>query len=83
LQTRQQVSLKEVLREYPLEQGLSELVSYLNIAGKRKHTIIDETEMEQLSFQKSEATGVSKNIQHDLLHLSQRVAHIPRIIFTR
>jgi hypothetical protein len=79
LQNRQQVSLQEVLQLHPLEKGLSELVSYLNIAGKRKHTIIDETEMEQLSFNKTEST----HAEHDLLQLSQRVAHIPRIIFTR
>lgn len=79
LQNRQQVSLTEVLQEYPLQQGLSELVSYLNIAGKRKHTIIDETKIEQLSFHKTAATDA----QHDLLHIAQRVAHIPRIVFTR
>ncbi len=83
LQTRQQVSLKEVLHEHPLEQGLSELVSYLNIAGKRKHTIIDDTEMEQLSLHKSETTRAEGSVKHDLLNISQRVAHIPRIIFTR
>lgn len=79
LQDQQQVSLKEVLQKYPLEQGLSELISYLNIAGKRKHTIIDETKIEQLSMNK---TNINKP-QHALLQLRQRVAHIPRIVFTR
>lgn len=82
LQNRQQVSLKEVLKEYPLQQGLSELVAYLNIAGKRKHTIIDESVMEQLHFSKS-AESAEADIQHDLLVTAQRVAHIPRIVFTR
>ncbi len=90
LQNREQVSLKEVLQEHPLEQGLSELVSYLNIAGKRKHTIIDEAKMEQLSLVKSENKTENKTeaisatqAQHDLLRVSKRVAHIPRIVFTR
>ncbi|PHS22433.1 MAG: hypothetical protein COA83_11770 [Methylophaga sp.] len=79
LQDRPQISLKEVLQKHPLEKGLSELVSYLNIAGKRQHTIIDEAEMEQLNIQTSDA----KHAAHDLLHVSHRVAHIPRIVFTR
>ena len=81
LQTRQQVSLSDVLEEYPLEQGLAELVAYLNIATKRKHTVIDETEIEQLALtQRDEEQSTAS---HELLIQAQRIAHIPKIIFTR
>ena len=42
LQDRQQVSFIEVLKAYPLTQGLAELVAYLNIATQREHTLIDD-----------------------------------------
>ncbi|MCK5813927.1 MAG: DUF3375 domain-containing protein [Cocleimonas sp.] len=79
LQTKQQISLSEVLETYPLKQGLAELVAYLNIATKRKHTVIDEKTTEQLIFSKES----SASTQHELLEMSQRVAQIPKIIFSR
>lgn len=78
LQTREQVSLLEVLKEYPLKQGLAELVVYLNIATKGKHTIIDENKIDQLHFDK-----VGSKVEHELLDVQQRTAHIPQIIFSR
>jgi hypothetical protein len=77
LQTKQQVSLNEVLKTYPLEQGLAELIAYLNIATKRKHTVIDENDIEQLVFNKE------LSAQHPLLEISKRVVQIPKIIFSR
>lgn len=80
LQTRQQVSLSDVLQAHPLTQGLAELIAYLNIATKRKHTVIDENDVEQLALHQ---TNQQKALTHDLLYQAQRVAHIPKIIFTR
>jgi hypothetical protein len=82
LQTRQQISLMEVLQTYPLTQGLAELVAYLNIATQRKHTVIDDSASEQLILHKEQQTTATVT-QHDLLTVSQRVAQIPKIIFSR
>ena len=79
LQTRQQVSLSELLKAYPLQQGLAELVSYLNIACKRRHTVIDETTMAQMEL---ESVG-DLRVSHDLLLVRHRLAQIPEIIFMR
>lgn len=79
LQTRQQVSLSELLKAYPLQQGLAELVSYLNIACKRRHTVIDETTMAQMEL---ESVG-DLRASHDLLLVRHRLAQIPEIIFMR
>lgn len=84
LQTRQQISLTEVLQTYPLKQGLAELVAYLNIATKRKHTVIDDSTREQLILHKEPQTQtLTVARQHNLLTVSQRVAQIPKIIFSR
>ncbi len=80
LQTKQQVSLREVLEVYPLKQGLAELIAYLNIATKSKHTVINESNIEQLVFNK-ELPAIS--MQHKLLTASQRIVQIPQIIFSR
>jgi hypothetical protein len=82
LQTQQQISLTQVLQTYPLKQGLAELVAYLNIATKRKHTVIDDSTREQLILHKEPQTTATVT-QHDLLTVSERVAQIPKIIFSR
>ena len=79
LQTKQQISLSEVLQHYPLKQGLAELVAYLNIATKRKHTVIDETASEQLILHNDKQASA----EHKLLKVTQRIAQIPKIIFSR
>ncbi len=67
LQTREQISLKEVLIEYPLEQGLAELIAYLNLATQRQHTLIDTEQQAQLKLSAE----------------SQRIVTLPKIIFSR
>lgn len=47
LKTHEQVSLPELIREYPIEKGVAEVVAYLDIAtknGKRSHVSTDEQE---------------------------------------
>ncbi len=79
LQTQQQISLSEVLQQYPLKQGLAELVAYLNIATQRKHTVIDETASEELILHHDKKASA----KHKLLTVTQRIAYIPKIIFSR
>jgi len=50
LQEAPQVSLPEVLQHYPLEQGLAELVAYLNIASHDPHAWVDETQADVISL---------------------------------
>jgi flagellar motility protein MotE (MotC chaperone) len=42
LQTRDQISLSQLLELYPLEQGLSELLVYLALATEDPRTVIDD-----------------------------------------
>jgi hypothetical protein len=41
LQTSSQVTLAELLRQFPLEQGLAELVAYLSLAADDERAVID------------------------------------------
>lgn len=43
LQTRDQIALTALLDEYPLEQGLAELVAYLSLAAEDERALIDDS----------------------------------------
>lgn len=68
LQSRSQVSLGALLAEYPLEQGLAELATYLKLATSDLTSAIDDTADEQVQW--TDAGG------------QQRSAVIPLIIYT-
>jgi hypothetical protein len=70
LQARAQISLADLLAQFPLRKGLSELVAYLKIASDEPGTtIIDSDEVQHLEW--VDAEGRRKR------------AAVPRIIFTR
>lgn len=48
LQTRKQVTLATLIADYPLEQGLAELVTYLSLATKEQRSAIDDTQNETI-----------------------------------
>ncbi|MCE3604205.1 DUF3375 domain-containing protein, partial [Massilia sp. P8910] len=50
LQTRQQVSLGTLTREYPIEQGLAELATYLKLATQDMHAAIDDNQSETVDW---------------------------------
>ena len=50
LQTRDQVTLSEILREHPLKQGLAELVTYLTLAGEDERAQFDDNRPHQVSW---------------------------------
>lgn len=50
LQTRNQVSLEQILAEHPLEQGLAELVTYLSLAGEDNKAQFDESQSHRASW---------------------------------
>ncbi len=69
LQERSQISLAELVALHPLRQGLSELLVYLQLAGGRSDTAVDEETIESLTWQLGDG--------------SYRRVRLPRIIFTR
>jgi flagellar motility protein MotE (MotC chaperone) len=69
LQLQSQVTLKVLLEEYPLQQGLAELIGWLSIAGSDSKHLFDESELEQLEWQ--DESGVVRRVE------------IPRVIYNR
>lgn len=50
LQTRNQISLRELLREQPIEQGLAELVAWLSLATGEEIGVIDEDRQQTVEW---------------------------------
>jgi hypothetical protein len=69
LQRQPQIGLAEVIAAQPLEQGLSELVTYLSLSDELFSVVFDEQVTEQVHW--ADPDGAS------------RVATIPRVTFTR
>ena len=68
LQTRRQVSLATLADEYPIEQGLAELATYLKLATQDMRAAIDDDKSESIAWR--DADG------------HQRRATVPLIIYT-
>lgn len=73
LQDRAQVTLSELVAAQPLQQGLAELVAYLQLGSEAFNIAVDEDTLEPVGWQ---ALGV------DGLQLT-RSARLPRVIFMR
>jgi hypothetical protein len=69
LQTRAQVSLVELLNARPLQQGLGELVAYLQLASVASQSVVDEGTLDTVRWTATDGT--------------QRSANMPRVIFVR
>lgn len=69
LQQRSQVTLREVLDDWPLRQGLAELVGYMELAGEQGSALIDDSVEETVAWQTGD--GLWKR------------ARLPRVIFSR
>ena len=50
LQTRRQVSLATLVAEYPIEQGLAELATYLKLATRDVQAAIDDEQTETVAW---------------------------------
>ena len=68
LQTRHQISLADLVKSFPLEQGLAELVAYLSLATEDDAAVIDDQTKQELSW--VDAGGV------------RRRATLPLVIFS-
>ncbi|MEO7934980.1 MAG: DUF3375 domain-containing protein [Dokdonella sp.] len=73
LQNRAQITLAELIEMQPLEQGLAELVAYLQLGSDSFATVVDEDTLEPVRWQV---------IAEDGRPLT-RSARLPRLIFTR
>lgn len=69
LQTRRQIALTELIADYPLEQGLAELVAYLSLASEDHQAVIDDQQTQTVHW--SDRDGRA------------RQATLPLIIFSR
>jgi len=69
LQDRTQVTLRDLLDAHPLQQGLAELVAYLQLAGDDPRTVFDEDTRESVQWNAADGAW--------------RIARLPRVIFMR
>ncbi|WP_341313720.1 DUF3375 domain-containing protein [Paraburkholderia sp. IMGN_8] len=73
LQDRSQVTLRELCEMQPLQQGLAELVAYLQLAGDTFSSVVDEQSSETIMWR-----SVKEGGEHQT-----RQASLPRVIFVR
>ncbi|MBC7380372.1 MAG: DUF3375 domain-containing protein [Burkholderiaceae bacterium] len=73
LQENPQVTLRELCEKNPLQQGLAELVAYLQMAGDTFRAVVDENVMDVVSWQAARDNGEAYT----------RQARLPRVIFVR
>lgn len=77
LQTRRQVTLAELLQTRPLQQGLGELVAYLQLASEAPGSVVDESTMDSVEWL---ARG---DLEAGSEAPLTRRAVLPRVIFVR
>lgn len=65
---RSQVTLGELLQQYPLQQGLAELVTYLSLQEQDFEIVFDESKSDEVVWEDEER---------------RRKARLPRVIYTR
>jgi hypothetical protein len=73
LQDKAQITLSELVATQALQQGLAELVAYLQLGSDTFSTVVDENTIDPIQWQAMTADGVA---------LTRR-ARLPRVIFTR
>lgn len=71
LQSRSQITLSDLLNEYPLQQGLAELIAYFQLASERGHgkILLDDETHDSVAWQTSEGDW--------------KRAVIPRVVFIK
>jgi hypothetical protein len=73
LQDRAQVTLGELVENRPLEHGLAEVVTYLDLGSGHFKAAIDEAAEDTLTWRAADADGQEV----------QKTARLPRVIFVR
>ena len=67
------MSLRELVDTQPLEQGLAELVAYLQLGSESFRTVVDEQTRDSIHWQLRDA-------DNGIVH---RQAELPRVLFVR
>ena len=57
LQEHKQISLASLIAEYPLEQGLAKLATYLSLATQDLPSVIDDTQEETINWIDAQGSG--------------------------
>lgn len=73
LQERSQITLRELCAARPLQQGLAELLTYLQMAGESFKAVVDEDQIDVISWQSTSSAGQS----------AMKQARLPRVVFVR
>ena len=73
LQNHTQISLRELVTNQPLQQGLAELIAYLQLGSEVFSSVVDEDTTESIHWQTADMEGQT------LI----RSARLPRVIFMR
>lgn len=73
LQLRTQVTLRELVQDQPLEQGLAELIAYLQLGSDAFHAVVDEDTTECIAWSGPDRDGLP----------ARRQARLPRVIFVK
>jgi hypothetical protein len=73
LQERSQISLRELTDRHPLEQGLAELVAYLQLGNESFNCVVNEQVQESIAWSASAADGAAVH----------RQARLPLVIYVR
>jgi hypothetical protein len=77
LQQRSSVSLSELCMTRPLEQGLAELIAYLQLAGEEFKAVVDEETADTIIWHEGGTDSSGGNGQR------MKQARLPRVIFVR
>lgn len=73
LQDRTQITLCELTESHPLQQGLAELIAYIQLGSESFKTVVDERVSESINWDAIASNGM----------LVRKQAVLPRIIFVR
>ena len=73
LQNQAEVSLSELTRTQPLNQGHAKLVAYFHLGSERYETKIDEAASEAIHWQIEAGDGA----------VNRKTAQLPRVVFER
>lgn len=85
LQTQAQVSLVDLLQARPLQQGLGELVAYLQLASESPDSVVDEDTLETVEWPVPVPVpdGVASTSSVPASAPTMRRTKLPRVIFVR
>lgn len=79
LQTRVQITLRELLQTRPLQQGLGELVAYLQLASEQQNAVLDESITEVVEWRVVDSDAEATEGATPVM----RRARLPRVLFVR